>query len=148
MAVGFTTISLTPSADVDTNDTMTFTYASGNASQFAQADEVLIVSGLGNVLEQAADTFTLAYGATSVTVTYKDATSIPAGTQVVLQLPLAEYSQITDNSGGTASNTIAAISATPTQAEVADAIASLAAKVNTLIELSQSRDNIPKFDRN
>lgn len=148
MATGFTTISVTPAADVDTNDTIVFTYASGNASQFAQSGEILVVSGLNNVLDQAADTFTLSYGSTSVTATYKDATSIPAGTSVTLQLPLATYAPLTDSSGGTASNTIAAISATPTQAEVANAIASLAAKVNTLIALSEARDNVPDDDRN
>ena len=39
---------------------------------------------------------------------------------------------LTDNSGGTDSNTIAAIGATYDQAEVRNAIASLAAKVNEL----------------
>lgn len=143
MAVGFKLITVTPSAAVATNGTLTFTYASGNASQFAQSGEVLVVSGLNNVLEQASDTFTLVYGSTSVVATYKDATSIPAGTPVTIQLPLASYAPLTDNSGGTASNTIAAISATPTQAEIANALASLTAKVNTLIALSQDGDNIP-----
>lgn len=40
--------------------------------------------------------------------------------------------RLTDNSGGTASNTIAAIGATYTQAEVRNAVASLAAKINEL----------------
>lgn len=39
---------------------------------------------------------------------------------------------LTDNSGGTGSDTIAVIGATYDQAEVANAIASLAAKVNEL----------------
>ena len=39
---------------------------------------------------------------------------------------------LTDNSGGTAADTIAAIGATYSQAEVQNAIASLAAKVNEL----------------
>lgn len=39
---------------------------------------------------------------------------------------------LTDNSGGTGSDTIAAIGGTYSQAEVANAIASLAAKVNEL----------------
>jgi hypothetical protein len=39
---------------------------------------------------------------------------------------------LTDNSGGTASDTIAVIGATYDQAEVANAIASLAAKINAL----------------
>lgn len=39
---------------------------------------------------------------------------------------------LTDNSGGTGSDTIAAIGGTYSQSEVANAIASLAAKVNEL----------------
>jgi hypothetical protein len=39
---------------------------------------------------------------------------------------------LTDNSGGTAADTIAAIGGTYSQTEVANAIASLAAKVNEL----------------
>lgn len=39
---------------------------------------------------------------------------------------------LTDNSGGTASDTIAAIGASYNQAEVRNAVASLAAKVNEL----------------
>jgi len=39
---------------------------------------------------------------------------------------------LTDNSGGTASDTIAAVSATYVQAEVRNAIASLSAKINAL----------------
>lgn len=44
----------------------------------------------------------------------------------------AAITDLTDNSGGTAADTIAAIGATYDQAEVANAIASLAAKVNDL----------------
>lgn len=39
---------------------------------------------------------------------------------------------LTDNSGGTSADTIAVISATYSQTEVANAVASLAAKVNAL----------------
>lgn len=44
---------------------------------------------------------------------------------------------LTDSSGGTAADTIAAIGGTYSQAEVRNAIASLAAKVNTLIATSK-----------
>ena len=44
----------------------------------------------------------------------------------------AAITDLTDNSGGTASDTIAVIGATYDQAEVANAVASLAAKVNEL----------------
>ncbi len=43
---------------------------------------------------------------------------------------------LTDNSGGTASDTIAVIGATYDQAEVANAVASLAAKINELRDLT------------
>ena len=45
----------------------------------------------------------------------------------------ATAAALTDNSGGTASSTIAAIGATYDQAEVRNAVASLAAEVNKLI---------------
>jgi hypothetical protein len=41
--------------------------------------------------------------------------------------------QLTDNSGGTASDTIAAIGATYSQTEVANAVASLAAKIDEIL---------------
>ena len=44
----------------------------------------------------------------------------------------AATASLTDNSGGTASDTIAAIGATYDQAEVRNAVASLAAKVNDI----------------
>lgn len=88
--MAFDIIELVPSTAVATDGTMTFTYPSGNASRYAKSGETLVVSGLNNVLAQASDTFTLVYGASSVVVTYKDATSIPAGTLVTLQLPLSD----------------------------------------------------------
>ena len=153
MATGFLVLSLSPAAVVAKDATIVFTYPSGNASQFAQAGEKMIISGLMNVLDQAADTFTLSYGSTSVTVTYKGNTSIPAGTKVTIQLPLATYAKLTDSSGGTASNTIAAITAGASYAQadltaIKNALASLSAKVNTLFDLSLARDDVPNDDRN
>lgn len=150
MAVGFITIDLYPASDVATDGTMDFPYPSGYdaAADFAQSGEILIVSGLGNVLEQAADTFTVAYDGNSATVTYEDATTIPAGTKVTLQLPLADYAPLTDSSGGTASNTVPAIGATYSQTEVRNALATITAKLNKVIALSKARDNIPNDDRN
>lgn len=45
---------------------------------------------------------------------------------------------LTDNSGGTSADTIAVIGATYSQSEVANAIASLAAKINELIAAQAS----------
>lgn len=54
------------------------------------------------------------------------------GVTPVVQPAGANQAALTDNSGGTASDTIAAIGATYDQAEVRNAVASLAAKINTL----------------
>lgn len=45
----------------------------------------------------------------------------------------AAITSLTDNSGGTANNTLQVISATPTQAEIANNDADLAAKVNEIL---------------
>lgn len=45
-----------------------------------------------------------------------------------------KVTQLTDNSGGTASDTLADIEATYTEATIANAVASLAAKVNAIID--------------
>lgn len=46
---------------------------------------------------------------------------------------LAAITALTDNSGGSATNTIAAIGGAYSQAEVANAVASLAAKINAIL---------------
>lgn len=135
----FDKITVTPSSAVATDATMVFNYPGGrNAASYAQSGEVLVASGLQNVLPQAADTFTISYGGSSATVTYKDATSLPAGKPVTLQLPLAEYADIvplTDSSGGTASNTIVDVPASYTEATLANQLASLTAKLNTVVAM-------------
>lgn len=145
MAVGFINITAALSAAVATNGTITFTYPAGYdaAADFAQSGEVMAVPGLQDVLTKGAGKFSLAYGASSVVATYLGTTSIPAGTLVSISLPVSDYAVLTDSSGGTASNTIAAIGATYVQAEVRNAIASLAAKVNMLINISKDGDNVP-----
>lgn len=55
------------------------------------------------------------------------------GAGKVPDVPLA--TQLTDSSGGTAGDTIAAIGGTYSQTEVRNAVASLAAKVNQLLQL-------------
>lgn len=77
------TIKTVVAAAVATNGTITFTYPAGVAQgDFVAGGEVLGIASLQNVLAQAADTFTVSYGSTSATVTYKDATSIPAGSEL------------------------------------------------------------------
>ena len=71
-------------ADVATNDTITFTYPSGVVQgDIVSGSEVLGIASLQNVLEQASGTFTVSYGSSSATVTYTDATTIPAGSELV-----------------------------------------------------------------
>lgn len=55
------------------------------------------------------------------------------GPKVEFQNQSTALTALTDNSGGTAADTIAAIGASYSQAEVRNAVASLAAKINTLI---------------
>lgn len=50
----------------------------------------------------------------------------------------AAVASLTDNSGGTAADTIAAIGGTYSQTEVRNAIASLAAKINEILAAQQS----------
>ena len=80
------TLETVVAAAVDTDETITFsTYPAGVTSANVSAGgEVLGLPSLQNVLAQAADTFTVAYGGTIV-VTYKDLTSIPAGSTVRFQ---------------------------------------------------------------
>ncbi len=133
MALTFELVRYTPSAALADNGTFVFTTAL-NGALYAQTAEVMVVPSMNNVLAQAADTFTIAYGAsTSHTLTYEDATTIPAGSEIILQIPLAVYKDIvvlTDNSGGTASNTLAAITGSYVEATIENTVASLAAKVN------------------
>lgn len=52
---------------------------------------------------------------------------------------LNAITSLTDNSGGTASDTLADIEATYTEATIANAVASLAAKIEEILD--QLRDN-------
>lgn len=110
----FDLISVSPASAVATDGTIEYTYPAGRAAaSYAQTGEVLVAHGLQNTLAQAADTFTLAYGASSVVLTYKDATSLPAGQITTLQLPLATYKDIValggTITGATANDTMTAV---------------------------------------
>lgn len=79
-------LSTVNAADVATNGTITFAYPAGvTSANIAAGGEVLGLPSLQNVLDQAADTFTVAYSG-SITVTYKDTTTIPAGSKIDLQI--------------------------------------------------------------
>jgi len=60
-------------------------------------------------------------------------THFPNGIKAPLSEAGSDVTSLTDNSGGSASDTIAAIGGTYSQTEVQNAVASLAAKINAVI---------------
>lgn len=133
-----TKIVATQSADVATNGTITLAYPAGQSSSTVKATGAKMwCAGLANLLNQTAGQFSVAYGGTIV-ITYLGATTIPAGTLIDFFLPVPDAEDaLTDNTGGTASETLAAITApaanattslTADMTAVKNAIASLAAK--------------------
>lgn len=85
------------------------------------------------------DTFTLTEGTSSYVG--RAVRFVATGTAVVEfdagGPELGQVAELTDSSGGTASGTIAAVSGTFVQAEVANAIASLAARLNSVLRQIQ-----------
>lgn len=65
-------------------------------------------------------------------------TKFPAGVIAPFTISDTAVVALTDNSGGTGTDTIAAIGATYDQAEVRNAVASLADKINELIAAQAS----------
>ena len=66
------------------------------------------------------------------TLLFKDYIVTAGGADVAIRGEGLPITRLTDSSGGTASNTIAAIGGTYSQTEVRNAVASLAAKINEL----------------
>lgn len=107
----FLKLTTSPSAAVATNDTIVFTAPSGYtaATTLTASGALLYAYGLGTLFTQGASNFSVSYS-TDVTVTYLGSTSIPAGTQVDFFIPQVDaFAALTDNSGGTASNTLAVV---------------------------------------
>lgn len=113
---------------VATDGTIDFPYPSGVVeADIVAGGEVLGLPSLQNVLDQAADTFTVAYGSSPATVTYKADTTIPAGSTVRLQIKTIDEATADDNipaatetaRGGVlmADNVAEAAGANPTAAE-------------------------------
>jgi len=134
----FIQISGAVAADVATNGTITLAYPAGQSSSTVKAAGAQLWSrGLMNMLAQAAGGFSVAYSG-SITITYLGSTTIPAGSLFDFYLPVPDAEDaLTDNTGGTASETLAAITApaanattslTADMTAVKNAIASLAAK--------------------
>ncbi len=130
------TVSYVVPTAVATNGTFTFPAFPNShvAADYAQSGETMHINAFQTDFAQSGSTFTINYG--TRTVTYLGTTTIPAGSRVTLQLPLAATADIvalTDSSGGTASNTIAAVPGSYTQATLANQFASTTAKINALI---------------
>lgn len=141
MAYTFDRVTYVTNVAIATDDTFTLpAYPSSHvAADYAQSGETMHIDTLQNDLAQAAGTFTMVYS--TRVVTYKDATTIPAGSTITMDLPLATWGTIvalTDSSGGTASDTLAAITGSYVEATIENTVASLAAKINALIARQNS----------
>lgn len=132
----FVKVSGAVSSAVATNGTITLTAPAGytSATTVTGAGALLWSEGLQTLFVQGASNFSVSYS-TDVTVTYLGATSIPAGTKFDFYIPVIDAGvALTDSTGGTASNTLAAITAGGSYAQadltaIKNAIASLAAKI-------------------
>lgn len=83
-------LSAVPSSAVATSGTIVFTYPAGmTAGNFAPYGHKMFARGLQTMLKQDEAKISVALGAASATVTYKGTTSIPANTQVDLELNIA-----------------------------------------------------------
>lgn len=82
--------SAVPSSAVATSGTITFAYPGiTSAGDFAAYGHKLFARGLQAMFKQDDGLLSVAFGASNITVTYKGSTSIPANTQVDLELNIA-----------------------------------------------------------
>lgn len=142
----FGTVKMILGSDVANNGTFTAAYPTGlvqadfQGADVNTADEAMIVNNNDSYNAAQVD---FSFGASTVTVTNKTGATLKAGSELLLYYPRgnrgtyrgpqsAAIVALTDNSGGTAADTIAAIGGTYSQTEVRNAVASLAAKFNAL----------------
>lgn len=149
--MSFVTTSVVLGSAVTDTGTVTVAYPSGTDQAFftganAAANTGVAIINENDVYPEAASgvRINLTYGGSNITLTNNTGQTWPAGAVVRVQLGRAGIDRpgfqraagaivpLTDSSGGTASNTIAAIGGTYSQTEVRNAVASLAAKVNEL----------------
>lgn len=128
--------------------TFTVAYPSGyDQAALAGTVDGEVLVGENDVWQQADPGFAFAFGASNITVTNDTGATLALGTELKISfgdrtkagsynpdVRVGGPAALTDNSGGTASDTIAVIGATYAQAEVANAVASLAAKITSLQE--------------
>ena len=147
------TTTLVIATDVADTGTVTVSYPAGTTqATFTGANAapntgVLFMNENDRYDEKASGVrINLSYGGSNITLTNNTGQSWPAGSTVRLQLGrfgndrpafqrAAAVTSLTDSSGGTASTTLAAISATYVQAEVRNSIASLNAQIETILNV-------------
>lgn len=146
--MSFKTTDFTLASAVADSGTVTFAYPAGTAqANFtganAAADGIAIINDNDVYTEASADV-SFAYGASVITLTNDTGQTWAAGSSVRVQLgqagadspglgPAAAIDSLTDSSGGTASDTLPAISGTYSQTEVRNSVATLAAKQEEIL---------------
>jgi hypothetical protein len=115
-------------------------FTGGNAS----ATATLMLDDNDKYEQATADNFDVTYGASDITITNRSGATWAAGRSYKIGLAYADQKYVfsgqksaaitalTDNSGGTASNTLAAITGSYVEATIENTVASLAAKINEL----------------
>lgn len=126
------------STAVATNGTIVIAAPAGytSATTITTTGALLWSEGLATMLTQGTGngTFSVSYS-TDITITYLGSTSIPAGTRFDFYVPqIAALDALTDSTGGTASNTVAAITAGSSYAQadltaIKNGLASVIAKI-------------------
>lgn len=146
----FVKVSGAVSSAVATNGTIVLTAPAGYtaAATIQGAGAKLWSKGLMQMLTQGTGngTFSVSYS-TDITITYLGSTSIPAGTTFDFYIPtIGALDALTDSTGGTASNTLAAITAGASYAQadltaIKNGLATLAAKI-ALIQTALANQHI------
>lgn len=145
--MSFKIVTMVLASAVADDGAITVAYPSGTNQAFftganASGNGALIVNN-NEVYTEGDPGVEITYGGSDITVTNRSGESIPAGAELLIQLGYAgndrpgfqpgdAIAALTDNSGGTASTTLAAIGGSYSQAEVRNSIASLNAQIERL----------------
>lgn len=146
--MSFAITEITLASAVADDGTVTVAYPAGTA----QADYIganaatnaVVVRDDNDVFAEADPGIAISYGASNATLTNRTGEAWPVGTRLRVQFaqsgndapafaPADAITSLTDNSGGTASDTLAAISGTYNQGEVRNSVASLNAKLEEVL---------------
>lgn len=146
--MSFFNTSIVLAAPVANTGTVTFPYPAGTSQVTftginAATGHVAIIDN-NDVWTAAASKISVSFGSSDITLTNSSGVTWPAGSNVRVQLDINYLPSITDNSGGSGSATIAAIGSTYNQAEVRNAIATLASVVNRISGYLVARGIIPR----